>query len=543
MEKSTKRLLTVLSVMLVLGALAAGGLYVIREKYLYWNGSLFYREARKLDIGGKQLDDLSFLREFPNLEILDVRDTELTTGQYEQLCKDYPRLELIWEVPFQNRYIDSDSTKITLTTLRQEEIGQMDYLTELRSIDAWDCEDYEALWKLQQHRPDCKVFYSVTLAGKEWDCDINILDLADADAEELEKNLRYLPNVRAVYLTGELPQPQTLTELETVYPDIAFFWEAEAFGSVWEKNTKSITLKKGQIQTPVELDQYLSYFPELKTVDLMDCALPQKELMALAHRWPEIDFLFYLQIGHVTVATNAEEIDISNCKFRDVAEVEQYISCFTNLRKVVMCECGIESAQMDALNRRYEDIRFVWSVNLGGILFRTDAVHFTPNRWGLKLKNEDIYELRYCTDMVCVDIGHAEEVTDCEWAAFMPNLKYLILAQTKITDLTPLSGLKNLVFLELFQSSVRDYTPLLGCTALEDINLSYTYGDPTPISQMPWLKRIWWNGWWWAQNVLTQTHPHAQMEFNTVSSTGGAWREGQHYYDMRDFIGMEYMTG
>ena len=543
MEKSLKRILTVLFILLVIGSLTAGGLYFVKENYLYWNGSLFYREAKRLDIGGKQLDDLSFLEAFPNLQELDLRDTKITAERYEAIRRDYPRLSLLWDVPFQDRYIDCGSTRIKLKTLQEGDIPNLRYLKQLKSIDAWDCEDYEALMLLQKELPGCKVFYSVDLAGKEWDCDINILELKNADAGELKENLRYLPNVRAVYLTGKIPEWELLSMVEKAYPNIAFFWDVEAFGTTLPKNTQTLTLKEGQIQTPVELDRYLSYFPELKCVDLFDCELPQKQLIELANRWPEVDFLFNLQIGHVTVPTNAEEIDISNHVFADTAEVERYIRCFTGLKKVVMCECGIESAEMDALNRRYEDIRFVWSVELGGILFRTDAVHFTPNRWGLKLTDENIYDLRYCTDMVCVDIGHAEEVTNCEWAAFMPNLKYLILAQTKITDLTPLSGLKKLVFLELFQSSVRDYSPLLGCTALEDINLSYTYGDPTPISQMPWLKRIWWSGWWWGQNVLTQSHPHAQMEFHNVSSTGGAWREGKHYYDMRDFIGMEYMTG
>ena len=146
--------------------------------------------------------------------------------------------------------------------------------------------------------------------------------------------------------------------------------------------------------------------------------------------------------------------------------------------------------------------------------------------------------------MICVDIGHMDRVTNCEWAAFMPNLKYLILAQTSIRDLTPLSGLKNLVFLELFQSTVKDYTPLLGCTGLEDLNLSYTFGDPAPIYEMTWLKRLWWGGCWWeARNELPTVHPNTEMEFFEVSSTGGTWREGQHYYDMRDLIGMDYMTG
>ena len=145
--------------------------------------------------------------------------------------------------------------------------------------------------------------------------------------------------------------------------------------------------------------------------------------------------------------------------------------------------------------------------------------------------------------MVCVDIGHAKKVTSCAWAANMPKLKYLVLAETGISDISPLEGLEELVFLELFLSRVRDLTPLKSCTALEDINLCYTHGDPAPLGEMKWLKRVWWTGNWKAKRDLPKLLPDTQLEFSSPSSTGKGWREGQHYYAMRDLIGMKYMTG
>ena len=150
--------------------------------------------------------------------------------------------------------------------------------------------------------------------------------------------------------------------------------------------------------------------------------------------------------------------------------------------------------------------------------------------------------------MVCIDIGHNRGVTHCQWAANMPKLKYLVIADTNIKDLSPLAGLQELVFLEVFMSPVRDYRPLLDCPALEDLNLGYTYGDPTPVMQMTWLKRLWWPGAlrvlnWNVRNQLRQNLPDAKMNFVAGSSTGEGWRTGQHYYAMRDLMGMPYMTG
>lgn len=544
MKKGTKVLLALLVGLLVLGIASTAGLFYAREHFVLWNGIPLRREARRLDLQGKPLTDLTFLEQFPNLQTLDARGTGMTPQQHDTLVRTYGALEILWDVPFRGQYIDSRTQKIRLTALEESEIPSLTYLTNMTSIDAWDCEDYAALLKLQETLPNCKIFYSVSLAGQEFDCDIKNLTLQNADGAELLENLPYLPKVETLHLTGALPEREELDRLVLAFPGISVSWQIDAFGMTLDRSTAQLTLTQGQTQSTGELESVLPYFLQLETLDLKDSGLPQEELVDLALRWPDIAFLLRLQIGHVTVYTDAEEIDVSNHKFESTAQIERYAACFPNLKKVVMCECGIPYAEMEALNNKYEDIRFVWSVDLGGKLFRTDAIYFTPNRTGIKVDDEAIYNLRYCTDMVCVDIGHMEDVTNCEWAAFMPNLRYLILAQTKIQDLTPLSGLKNLVFLELFQSAVRDYSPLLGCTGLEDLNLSYTYGDPAPIYEMTWLKRLWWGGCWWeARNKLPEVLPNTETEFDEVSSTGGTWREGKHYYDMRDFIGMDYMTG
>ena len=544
MKKGTKVLMAVLVTLLVLGIASTAGLFYAREHLVMVNGRPCFREAKNLDLKGTPLEDPALLEQFPMLQQVDARGTGMTAKQYDTLKHTYPRVEILWDVPFQGGTAASNAEKIKLTSLSQGDFKALSYLKNLKSIDAWDCEDYDALTRLQQERPECKIFYSVSFGDQEFDCDVRGMVLEGKNGADLAENLQYLPNVTKACLIWPLPEWECIEEAVNRYPDITFEWEVLGFKKVfWGQIVEELVLSGDQIDSVSQLEEVLPYFPKLKTVDLTACDLPGEELVDLAGKWPEIDFFFDLTIGHVTVNTGDQEIDISNHKFENVEQVEYYVNALPRLEKIVMCECGLPYEELEALNQKYEDIRFVWSVDLGGKLYRTDSVYFTPNRTGVKVDDEAIYNLRYCTDMVCVDIGHMEDVTNCEWAAFMPNLKYLILAQTKIQDLTPLSGLKNLVFLELFQSAARDYSPLLGCTGLEDLNLSYTYGDPAQIAQMTWLKRVWWSGWWSASALLPAALPNTEMDFSQVSSTGGTWREGQNYYDMRDFIGMDYMTG
>ena len=210
-----------------------------------------------------------------------------------------------------------------------------------------------------------------------------------------------------------------------------------------------------------------------------------------------------------------------------------------------MCNCGISNEDMDALNRRHEDIQFVWSVSLNGrATVRTDITGFITFKMGLKYFFEgELDNLRYCTEIVALDLGH-QKISNCDFVAYMPNLKYLVLADTTISDLTPLEGLENLEFLEIFLTNVQDYTPLLKLTNLKDLNLAWTYGDYKIIAQMPWLERCWWGGKWHNQETrdyLTEHCPNTLFEFDDGESTGSGWRDGDLYYEMRDALGMFYM--
>ena len=131
----------------------------------------------------------------------------------------------------------------------------------------------------------------------------------------------------------------------------------------------------------------------------------------------------------------------------------------------------------------------------------------------------------------------------------MPHLKYLIIADTSISDITPLTGLEELVYLEMFLSPIRDFSPLLTLTSLEDLNICYTFGDPKIIAQMTWLKNVWWGYWedinlsYNSMQMLREAIPDCNFCFVTKSSTGMGWRKLPNYYAQRDAFGMYYMDG
>ena len=121
----------------------------------------------------------------------------------------------------------------------------------------------------------------------------------------------------------------------------------------------------------------------------------------------------------------------------------------------------IANEEMAAYRDRVRDqYKVVWTVRLGpNIALATNADNFMPNHFGVgQLPDSYAYNLRYCEEMVCLDVGHMT-LTDISFVEYMPNLKYLILAWTEVQYIEPIRSCKNLVFLELDHSCIRDISP------------------------------------------------------------------------------------
>ena len=142
-----------------------------------------------------------------------------------------------------------------------------------------------------------------------------------------------------------------------------------------------------------------------------------------------------------------------------------------------------------------------------------------------------------------LDIGHSY-IKYIDWIAYMPELKYVILADNWLMDISPISNCKKMVYLELFMNPhLKDISPLVECTALEDVSFARTFINPEPLAQMTWLKNLWINIVPLTaeqRTLLSESLPNTHIEFDHGWPTGGGWRELQNYFDMRDYMGLPY---
>ena len=491
-----------------------------------------------------------------NAASMDLRGEDISVRHYEALREKLPRCEILWDVPFQGGKLSSDTTEITVSTLSEEDVTALAYFPDLETLNGENCTDYDCLLKARECYPDVTVSYRVTLDGTAYPDSADTVELRTADAQTLER-LPFLTQLRTVTAGGS-DQPQDFSELSRYCQEKGLTFRLRMGDNLVDQDVQELT---AEAVTDADL-ALLGNLPALKTLHMVNPEASAETLGGLSDAYPNVDISWETSIGGLTFQNTDTEIDLSQVEITDLSEVEARMEYLPNAEKVIFGLCGrdnpdwgnskakvaacdIENEDMAAYRDRVRDkYKVVWTVRLGpSIALRTDKDNFMPNHFGVgRLFDDYAYNLRYCEDMVCLDVGHMT-LTDISFVTYMPKLKYLILAWTEVQYIEPIRSCKNLIWLELDNSCIRDYSPLVDCTALQDLNIGKTYCDITPITQMTWLKNLYMifcsgDAAWKCTQSLPDTRVVARGDYTVASG----WRTLPNYYDMRDCLGMYYMN-
>ena len=482
---------------------------------------------------------------YPRAEQLDLQGQLLTPEDFAQLQKKLPESEILWDVPFQDSRVPSNVQQLKVTELTDQDVQMLAFLDELQVLDGQGCGDIQLLVQAQQLYPDIQVLYTVSVGAEEYPQDARVVELSGLTADDVWK-LECLSELEQITVF-DCSDYELLLQLKNQYPQWSLEWQITLGGESFPYDAQQITV---QAATAEELEHAMKGFTALESLMLVNPEAGGEYLSGLREQYPDIGIQWELEIQGVTYSDDLTEVDISHVPMESVEQAEHIGSYFPDLEKLIVDSGSIDNDTMaDFRERMRPEYKVVWTVicgtgKYGSFAVRTDETTFMPLKHGIYyFHDDDMYNVRYCEDMVCMDVGHMT-FTDVSFVEYMPHLKYLILNFTSVKDITPLSSCKELVFLELDHSWVTDYSPLLGCTALEDLNLGDTYGDPEPISKMTWLKNLWWvSRSMSVKTYLEQTLTDTYMLFqpNTKQTTSFGWRKLPNYYAMRDMLEMPYM--
>ena len=491
-------------------------------------------------------------------EVLDLTQEDISIRHYEELVSRLPDCEIRWNIPFQGSRLPDDTTEVTVIQLTPKDAETLAYLPKLELVKAKACQDYENLLYLQQLMPEVTVEYQVLVSGIYYGPDTEVVTLDSATREEI-LSLQYLPKLTKVVACAG-PEQSDYTPLRNFCLNTGLEFVLSLGGQEIPFETTQLSLE-GMTQEEVSLLQYIK---NLEALHLVNPTVEPETLVSLRQQYPEASITWEVELAGQMYPDTTTEVDLSQLVVEDLAQVERAMAYFPDAEILTLGLCGIDNpdwgnSKMDGKvavshidneeiaafrDRVQEQYKVVWTIRLGPhIALRTDADNFMPNHFGVgRLPDDYAHNLRYCTDMVCLDLGHMT-VTHIDFVQYMPKLKYLILAWTNVKYIEPIRNCKELIFIELDNSAIRDIAPLADCPKLEDLNIGNAWPQVDGILGMTWLKNVFMirgsrsDAW-----KISQAIPGARVVTNGYATVGGGWRRMQNYYDMRDMLHAPYMN-
>lgn len=535
-----KKVLIILLVVLLIFALAAAGGYGIawyRSNHIFIQGDAYPLTAAALDL----------------------RDKELTVSEYDQILSQMPDCRISWNVPFRDTAYPNDTTSLTVGDVTQSELTFLvSYFPNLTALDATGCEDYALLEEFQEEHPSCLVTYQVNLGGTSVTPDIQALTLEEGDYDYalLTETMVHLPKLTSLTLTKTELTLEQIDALKAAYENVAIRCTVEILGSEYDVETTDLNLSALTSQDVSSTAEKLSMLPSLETVELMrddgTSDLTTADVKQLMEAAPEIVFHYTFDFFGTTLSTDTEEVEIKNQNIGDdnENEVRLALDLLTNCKRFVLDNCKLSNEVMAQIRDDYRDrTKVVWRVWFGQGSSLTDAELM---RVVGDLLDSNCKDLIYCEDVVCIDLGHNEWLTDTSFIAGMVNLEYCIISGAPIKDLTPFSNCKKLKFLEIaFCEYIDDATPLAQCESLEMLNISNTHiVDLSPLDDLPLThmcaklnpsgkSRVPSD----EQNRFIEKHPDCWTTFDGSQPYGPGWRYDEdgitplpYYQQIRDWM-------
>ena len=500
---------------------------------------------------------------FDRLKTLDLRAVEADAALVDRLSAELPNCTILWNVPLCGERFDSTATELTLPTgCSGADLAALGSFPSLKKVDATLCFVNEAFATAAQAYPNISFLWNVTIGEatiQSTDTSVVLPGGGALAPEQFGAYLVGLPALTQIDLNETGWTAEQVAALQSAYPDKTFLNGIDVFGQQIPSTAESIDLSNAANLDVAALPELLASFPALKSVNLQGHTLTLEQMDALQAALPNVSFVCSIELFGQTVSTDATRLELNGYPLTSPDEVTAALKYLPNLTYADLCNCGLSNEQMEQLISAFPKVKFVWMIQVGAWEMRTDITAFSkgnrkvfPNNMGrfvdetkANLHDEDIVPLKYCTDLVFLDLGHGNRITDLTPLSGLTKLRALIVSMNKIEDISPLQSLTNLECLEIYQNPITDISPVTALPKLRYLNCSSTlFSDITPLLGLKNLEMLWFVS---VKHVtkeqrdqLVAALPDCKMCFKASSSGEGGWTSNGLYKEYQIAYGLPY---
>ena len=523
MKKALVTILIILVLVLALGIAGFVGYNWYRDNHVFVEGDAY-------DI---------------TLQSLDLTGEDITVAYYDELQAKLPDCNIRWMVPFQGGKYANDTESMTVSKLTLEDVEFIaTYFTQLKTLDASQCDAYNVLAVAEATMTYCEVVYDVDLSAVSIDHNAASLETGfgeEADFEKLMTNLVYLPKLKMLTLRDSVLTLEQVESLRAAYPDIGITATVEVYGLEYDlEATTELDLSGITGNDVATVVEQIKKLPNLTRVNLNPengiGALSLEDVKTLMDALPDVVFDFSFDFYGHQLSTADEEVHIKNTKIGNEGEqnIRNALDLLKNCKRFVLENCQISNETMAKLRDDYRhQTKVVWRISYGKGTTMTDAEVI---RAVYDLVDDNCYNLIYCEDAKYMDIGHNEWLDACDFVSGMKSLEYVIISGAPIKSLEPFRNCKNLKLLEAaFCEYITDVSALADCPNLQMLNISNTHvTDLSPLDNLPLTHltvrtnpsgkcRLSQE----EQDRVLKQHPDCWISYSGAQPYGVGWRYGE----------------
>lgn len=520
----------------VLIAAAAAGFFL----FTFAGGSIIPLSAAEVelrDAGVSRVDSLLRLKSPGRIEL---RGNDISEEDYFRLAEAFPDCEILWDVPLGGvgEVYDCLSEAVAVPVYHPDKAKLYALMPNLKEIDlrgaVMTAEEFEAL---QAAVPQCRIIWSVPVAGQHFDSAAESITLGEFSPEDAEK-FKYFENLKTLdTLSGD--SYDAYMAVEELLPDCDVVWSI-AMGNMRCDPKAAVLELVGSGVTASELGERLGFFVNAETVALGETGFTEAELRSLRDAFPGLSFEYDVKIGDYLFHSAENKLNFAGMQDVDADAIVAAAWIFSALEEIDLRECGLSAEELIAIAEAYPGVFIRADVELYGAVFSTDAEEIDlsgieiadtslienalvlfPNLKkvimsdcgisdedmdALNLRHEDVefvWTLHFSVYSVRTDVtafcasnvpGYvAPKLGDAELAPikYLRNLEALDLGHMYYTDLSFLENMPNLRYLILVEANFRDISAIGGLENLFYLEIfNNTINDITPLLECKNLRHL-----------------------------------------------------
>lgn len=374
---------------------------------------------------------------------------------------------------------------------------------------------------IRNEYPYANLSCSVDILGKTYSVNDDYADLSGLTSAQIPDTLAkltYLPNLNRINIADNATTDGSLTwnDLSTITascPNAVLDYAFQVCGVSATMADTSLDLPN---ITHADVNTVLAVIPGMSQLNYLNIGgdyndLSKDDIDRLYAACPNAVFSYSTSFMGKNINYADETLDLNHITMNDQGEaVKGILPYLRNLKTLDMDTCNVDNEHMAAIRDAYPNVNVIWRIWFAGYTVRTDVETILASKASMygTVTNQEGAKLKYCTKVKNLDLGHNQDLSDCSFVAYMPELEVCILGMNnidsieafrncpnieyfecntnKVSDLSPLSEAYNLHHLNIGgDPNISDISPLYGLTQMERL---YVGNDPIPAEQKEEMK-------------------------------------------------------